>query len=119
MFPSSSFATTYTSRYAQFLVYLDTNTQFLAGMAGRLLDQGTNELGLQLRHIQTLLEGILGQNHVVVDTGLVDCHRQEQLAALGEGCSQNNKVKQRSHLNLAVSTYFEQFYGFHLKRFGM
>lgn len=28
---------TYTSRYAQFFVYLDTYTQLLAGMAGRLL----------------------------------------------------------------------------------
>lgn len=66
---------TYTSGFGQFLVYLDTYTQLLAGMAGRLLDQRTDQLRLKLGHVQALLQGILGQHHVVIDARLVDRYR--------------------------------------------
>ena len=51
-------------------------------MAGRLLDQCADQLRLKLGHVQALLEGVLGQHHVVIDAGLIDRYGKEQLAAL-------------------------------------
>lgn len=43
----------------------------------RLLAEAGDQLVLQLGHLQALLEGILGENHVVVDAGVLDRHRHE------------------------------------------
>ena len=80
-------------------VYLDTSSALLVGLllvglllllllcqddpAG-LLGQLAEELRLQLRHVQALLDGVGRQQHVVVDAGRVQDHRGEQLQGLEE-----------------------------------
>ena len=49
-----------------------------------LLHQGGQQLGLELHHVQAVLDGVLGQDHVVVDTGGVQHHRHEELDRLEE-----------------------------------
>lgn len=61
-------------------VYLDPN--FMLCVSWGLLHKCTHEFCLQLWHIKTLLQCILGQNDVIVNPSTVQCHRDEQLAGL-------------------------------------
>ena len=54
----------------------------IGGLAASLLGQDGQQLWLQLRAVEALLEGVLGQDHVVVDTRGVQHHAAEQLHAL-------------------------------------
>jgi hypothetical protein len=54
----------------------------VGGLAASLLGQDGQQLWLQLWTVEALLEGVLGQDHVVVDTGGVQHHAAEQLHAL-------------------------------------
>ena len=70
----------------QLALYL--NPSLLAGRvrdgveARGLLDEGAEELGLQLGHVQAELERVGRQHHVVVDAGRLHHHRGEQLERL-------------------------------------
>ena len=49
------------------------------GVSVGLLHQGGQQLWLELHHVQAVLDGVLGEDDVVVDAGGVQDHRHEQL----------------------------------------
>ncbi len=55
----------------------------------RLLGQLAEELWLQLRDVEALLDGVGGQHHVVVDAGGIQNHGGEQLQGLREDRKKN------------------------------
>ena len=49
------------------------------GVSVCLLHQGGQQLGLQLHHVQAVLDGVLGEDDVVVDAGRVEGDGHEEL----------------------------------------
>jgi hypothetical protein len=54
----------------------------VGSLSSCLLGEDSQQFRLQLRQVETLLEGVLGQHHVVVNTGGVEHHAAEQLHTL-------------------------------------
>jgi len=61
-------------------VYLDPN--FVLCVSRGLFHKCTHQFCLQLWHIKTLLQCILGQDNMVVDPSTIQSHRDEQLTGL-------------------------------------
>lgn len=70
-----------------------------------LLDERAQQLVLQVRHVQALLQGVLGQHHVVVDARLLQRHGDEQLAALRR--EQTERQGGTDNTACTVSTTYE------------
>ncbi len=84
----------------------------IGGLTASLLGQDGQQLRLQLWAVEALLEGVLGQDHVVVDTGGVQHHAAEQLHALHhtghlKGQRDENSIFVEHHLACAFLPYFD------------
>ena len=60
------------------VISLYLHTMLGVRRARGLLDEGAQQLRLELRDVQALLDGVGRQHHVVVDPGRVHHHRREQ-----------------------------------------
>lgn len=68
---------TYARLLAQPLVYLHPGTQFLTRVSAGLFDENAYQFGLQFGRVQALLQCILGEHNMVIDTRLIYGHRHE------------------------------------------
>jgi hypothetical protein len=75
----------------------------IGGLAASLLGQDGQQLRLQLGAVEALLEGVLGQDHVVVDTRGVQHHAAEQLHALHQT---GNLKGQRDENSIFVEQHY-------------
>ena len=67
-------------KLAETPVYL--HPSFMVHMTAGLLDQCTQKLILEIWQVQTLLQSILGKYDVIINSCLLQCNGDEQLATL-------------------------------------